>query len=310
MNKKILLVLFVLLIWITALDGNRGLTGPSPFDHLKHRFQTKRAVESDFDGTACQLANEARLVCGSKDHEINNFVYSCYNLKNILSTISEETRQEIADEYGMCCRSCQDKAAGCAPDFCECVDMVNLLHGEKIRQCGSRNLLFCKESWSQWDKNDDHRADVGFVQIVGMNIVMGSGGMAAFFIYLIVSVIVTLFLFGICIKYRCFNKNNEVQSQDFEVFTDYTEKGIQNDTTFAATPTQSFASPRTLSVTSIQTQSLAETKVSSTMEPKTQSTSMAVASQSREDIHPPRPPLPEISTQDQKSTKTRETTTS
>ena len=81
-----------------------------------------------------------------------------------------------------------DADLDCSNRFCECLDMINIVHEPFSMECISSQLQFCESTTSPWGHDDTKfYNDVGFIRVYKSNVFLGGWGITFFTILTFVS---------------------------------------------------------------------------------------------------------------------------
>uniref|UniRef100_A0AC34FCX3 Uncharacterized protein n=1 Tax=Panagrolaimus sp. ES5 TaxID=591445 RepID=A0AC34FCX3_9BILA len=166
------------------------------------------------------LSHQIEAACAKAlgdDHskDLNNFGYGCFLKKYNSSQINV-----IVEDFKLCCnlmlsKNREDKELDCPNRFCECIDMINLVHRPFIKECRSEKLPQCEITTSPWGHDDELREDVGTILVLKKNVILGGWGIAIFTILSLISLGGFGYLVFICVLYRCCRKkNDEIQVEE------------------------------------------------------------------------------------------------
>lgn len=100
-------------------------------------------------------------------------------------------------DFKLCCnlflsKNKHNENLGMGNRYCECLDMINIVHQPLIKECISSKLPQCKNTYSPWGHDDGLREDVGVILVYNQNVLLGGGGIAIFTILSLVCFIVPI----------------------------------------------------------------------------------------------------------------------
>uniref|UniRef100_A0A914PB07 Uncharacterized protein n=1 Tax=Panagrolaimus davidi TaxID=227884 RepID=A0A914PB07_9BILA len=158
---------------------------------------------------------------GDQSKDLNYFSYGCF-----LKKFNESESETVIEDFKLCCdlllsKNKENEELDCPNRFCNCIDMINIVHGPFIKECTSSKLPQCEITSSPWGHMDNLREDVGIILVLNKNVLLGGGGIAIFTILCFISLCGFGYLVFICVLYRCCksNKNDEIY-QDEEYYAE------------------------------------------------------------------------------------------